>query len=75
MENLREIIEKAWDDTSLRSNAETKEAIELVVDQVDKGLLRTAQPNEDGSWTVNDWVKQGYAVNKDLFLNKVKDKK
>jgi 2,3,4,5-tetrahydropyridine-2-carboxylate N-succinyltransferase len=58
MENVKEIIEKAWDDTSLRSTPETIQAIEYVVEQVDKGQLRTAQPNEDGSWTVNDWVKK-----------------
>ena len=62
MENVKEIIEKAWEDSSLRANSETKAAIEYVVEQVDKGLLRTAQPNEDGSWTVNDWVKKAIVM-------------
>ena len=58
MEQLQIIIEKAWEDTSLRSTQETKTAIETIVEKVDKGELRTAQPNEDGTWTVNDWVKK-----------------
>ncbi|MDI9876012.1 2,3,4,5-tetrahydropyridine-2,6-dicarboxylate N-succinyltransferase [Flectobacillus rivi] len=62
MENVKEIIEKAWEDTSLRSTPETIQSIEYVVEQVDKGLLRTAQPNEDGSWTVNDWVKKAIVM-------------
>ena len=58
MEQLKTIIENAWEDTSLRSTQETKTAIETIIEQVDKGELRTAQPNEDGTWTVNDWVKK-----------------
>ncbi|MBP6385989.1 MAG: 2,3,4,5-tetrahydropyridine-2,6-dicarboxylate N-succinyltransferase [Pseudarcicella sp.] len=58
MEDTKRIIEAAWEDTSLRTTETTIKAIELVVENVDKGLLRTASPNEDGSWTVNEWVKK-----------------
>lgn len=36
---------------------EVREVIEGVVDQLDKGTLRVAEPSEDG-WKVNDWIKK-----------------
>ena len=62
MEQLKQIIENAWEDTSLRSHEETKAAIETIIEKVDKGELRTAQPNEDGSWSVNEWVKKAIVM-------------
>lgn len=58
MEQLKTIIENAWENSNLRLSQETKTAIEEVLEKVDKGELRTATPNEDGTWTVNDWVKK-----------------
>ena len=52
-----QIIESAWEDRSLLDNQETIEAIEQVVDDLDKGKLRVAEPVNDG-WKVNDWVKK-----------------
>lgn len=57
MSDLKNIIEKAWDDRSMLENAETVEAIKTVVEQLDKGELRVAEPNGD-DWTVNEWVKK-----------------
>lgn len=59
MENLKQIIEAAWDDRALLKNEETQAAIRQVVALLDKGQLRVAEPTADGSWTVNDWVKKG----------------
>lgn len=55
---MREIIEKAWEDRSLLEKPETIEAIETVIEQLDKGFLRCAEPTVDGNWQVNDWVKK-----------------
>lgn len=55
---MKEIIEKAWEDRTLLSNPEVQHTINTVIEELDKGRLRVAQPNEDGSWTVNDWVKK-----------------
>lgn len=55
---MREIIEKAWEDRSLLEKPETIEAIETVIEQLDKGFLRCAEPTADGNWQVNDWVKK-----------------
>ncbi len=54
---LRSIIEKAWDDRSQLQNSETQAAIRSVVDKLDKGELRVAQPVAEG-WQVNEWIKK-----------------
>lgn len=55
---MKEIIEKAWEDRSMLSSPEIQNTINAVIEELDKGRLRVAQPNEDGSWTVNDWIKK-----------------
>ncbi|MDX9845992.1 MAG: 2,3,4,5-tetrahydropyridine-2,6-dicarboxylate N-succinyltransferase [Tenuifilaceae bacterium] len=57
MEQLKSIIENAWDSQSREFNAETLRAIEKTIDLLDKGTLRVAQPTGDG-WQVNEWVKK-----------------
>ncbi|MBP6698600.1 MAG: 2,3,4,5-tetrahydropyridine-2,6-dicarboxylate N-succinyltransferase, partial [Flavobacteriales bacterium] len=54
---MRDEIEKAWDDRALLKERRTVEAIEHVIDLLDKGELRVADP-ENGDWRVNDWVKK-----------------
>lgn len=55
---MKAIIEQIWEDRSLLEKAESQQAIREVIEQLDKGKLRTASPTEDGSWQVNDWVKK-----------------
>jgi len=57
MSDLKNQIEKAWDDRSLLNNPETVEAIKTVIEQLDKGEIRVAEPNGD-EWIVNEWVKK-----------------
>jgi 2,3,4,5-tetrahydropyridine-2-carboxylate N-succinyltransferase len=54
---LQQQIEKAWDDRSLLQTKETQDTIREVIDQLDKGTLRVAEPVGDG-WKVNEWVKK-----------------
>ena len=54
---LREIIEKAWADRTLLQDAATQSAIRTVVENLDKGVLRVAEPVSDG-WQVNEWIKK-----------------
>lgn len=37
---------------------QTAEAVETAIDGLDKGRLRVVEPNDDGTWTVNEWVKK-----------------
>lgn len=59
--DLQQIIEAAWDDRSLLQHQDTVTAIEQVIEMIDKGSLRTAQPTEDG-WQVNEWVKKAVVL-------------
>jgi 2,3,4,5-tetrahydropyridine-2,6-dicarboxylate N-succinyltransferase len=55
---MQAIIEKVWDNRELLKDPATVKTIEEVIEQLDKGKLRVAQPNADGTWQVNDWVKK-----------------
>ncbi|MFN7313575.1 MAG: 2,3,4,5-tetrahydropyridine-2,6-dicarboxylate N-succinyltransferase [Bacteroidota bacterium] len=57
MHMLQTIIEQAWDNRALLSEMNTQQAIREVIELLDKGKLRTAEPTADG-WQVNDWVKK-----------------
>jgi len=54
---LQEQIEKAWADRELLKSAEIQSAIREVINQLDKGKLRVAEPSGDG-WKVNEWIKK-----------------
>lgn len=55
--SLQAIIESAWADRALLQEKATREAIEHVLEQLDLGLLRCAEPSENG-WQVHEWVKK-----------------
>jgi 2,3,4,5-tetrahydropyridine-2-carboxylate N-succinyltransferase len=57
MSNTQQIIEQAWENRELLKNAETVNTINFVIEELDKGRLRVAEPIADG-WQVNDWVKK-----------------
>jgi len=54
---LRTMTEAAWADRALLKGAAHADAIRAVIEEVDKGRLRVAEPVE-GGWLVNEWVKQ-----------------
>jgi len=58
MEKLQAIIEKAWDDRSLLKEESTQNAIRELIELLDKGKVRVAEPTADG-WKVNAWIKKG----------------
>lgn len=58
---MREIIEKAWDDRSLLKESEVVNAIEQIIEGLDKGSYRVAEPTEEG-WKVNEWIKKAVVM-------------
>jgi 2,3,4,5-tetrahydropyridine-2-carboxylate N-succinyltransferase len=58
MEQLRSLIENAWEDRSLLEKQDTRNAIRQVLNLLDTGKLRCAEPEAGGGWKVNDWVKK-----------------
>ncbi|PKP44150.1 MAG: 2,3,4,5-tetrahydropyridine-2,6-dicarboxylate N-succinyltransferase [Bacteroidetes bacterium HGW-Bacteroidetes-13] len=61
MNDLQPIIEKAWNDRALLSQTETLAAIREVINLLDSGKLRVAEPVENG-WQVNEWVKKAVVL-------------
>jgi 2,3,4,5-tetrahydropyridine-2-carboxylate N-succinyltransferase len=55
---MRSIIENAWENRALLNNQETIQAIEHVIEELDKGLIRVAEQDLQGNWNVNEWVKK-----------------
>jgi 2,3,4,5-tetrahydropyridine-2-carboxylate N-succinyltransferase len=54
---LQQLILEAWNNRELLKEAKYADAVKAVIEEVDKGRLRTAAPTADG-WQVNEWVKQ-----------------
>lgn len=61
MQELQQIINITWENRDLLKNKENQDAIRKVVDMLDLGELRVAEPNLDG-WTVNEWVKKAVVM-------------
>ena len=59
--SMREIIEAAWEDRSLLEQQTTQDSIRAVIDQLDLGQLRVAEPTPNG-WQVNEWVKKAVVL-------------
>ena len=57
MEELRKLIQEAWENRELLKDDKYKEAVREVIDLLDKGKIRVAE-KKDGDWVVNEWVKQ-----------------
>lgn len=62
MENIQKIIERAWEDRSLLSDKDIVKSIEAVIEEIDKGRLRVAEPTGVGDWKVNEWVKKAVVL-------------
>jgi 2,3,4,5-tetrahydropyridine-2-carboxylate N-succinyltransferase len=65
MTAFRSLIEAAFEDRSMLKDKNVQEAIMAVMEQLDQGRLRVAEPiatpknpETDGKWQVNDWVKK-----------------
>ena len=57
MTDFQNLIAQAWQNRELLKDEVYIEAVKSVIEDVDKGRLRTASPSENG-WIVNEWVKQ-----------------
>ncbi len=61
MNQLKETIEKAWNNRELLKESNTQDAIRKVVDLLDAGELRVAEP-VGNEWQVNEWIKKGVVL-------------
>lgn len=58
---MRDIIESAWNNRDLLEESETQETIRSVIEELDQGKIRVAEPFEDG-WRVNEWIKKAVVL-------------
>ena len=56
--DLSQRIEAAYRDRSLLASSETADAVREVIEALDKGRLRVATRDEDGTWTTHAWIKE-----------------
>lgn len=61
MNDLRQIIENAWNNREQLKELHVQDAIRQVIDLLDLGELRVAEPLEEG-WQVNEWVKKAVVL-------------
>lgn len=54
---LQQMIDAAWDDRSLLQDKDVKIAIKTIIDDLDMGNKRVAEP-VDGKWIVHEWIKK-----------------
>jgi 2,3,4,5-tetrahydropyridine-2-carboxylate N-succinyltransferase len=54
---LKAVIEQAWSQRDLLREQSTQTAIRQVIEMLDLGKLRVAEPGSKG-WVVNEWVKK-----------------
>jgi 2,3,4,5-tetrahydropyridine-2-carboxylate N-succinyltransferase len=55
---LKNLIENAWEDRTLLKDEAVLEAINTIIEDLDKGKRRIAEPLPNGDWQVNDWLKK-----------------
>lgn len=54
---MKDLIEKVWENREMLQQNEVQQAIRQVIEELDLGKIRVAEPTEEG-WKVNDWVKK-----------------
>ena len=51
------VIQEAWENRVLLKDVDVQKSIRFIIDELDAGKLRVAEPGPDG-WKVNDWIKK-----------------
>ena len=54
---LQQLVSEAWQNRELLKDEKYINAVKAVIEDLDKGRLRTALSTENG-WQVNEWIKQ-----------------
>ncbi len=72
---LETAIEAAWEarDTVTPASADVREVVEAALELLDGGKARVAEPDGNGGWTVNQWLKKAVLLSFRLNDNVVVD--
>lgn len=62
LQEAKTLIEKAWENKELLKSKDTKDAIRKIIELLDKGSVRAAEPSCAGEWLVNEWIKKAIVL-------------
>lgn len=62
LSTLQQTIEQCWDNRELLREESSLAAINEVIEKLDKGQLRVAEPDGASGWKVNTWVKKAVVL-------------
>jgi 2,3,4,5-tetrahydropyridine-2-carboxylate N-succinyltransferase len=74
MDELKTIIERAWEDReaiSTETKGPVREAVLETLERLDAGTLRVATRGADGQWTTHQWAKQAILLFFRLTANQI----
>jgi len=72
-QNLKTIIEQAWDQCEqVQHNLDFQHAVNQTIDQLNQGLIRVAQYQND-KWHVDAWIKKAILLSFRLYPNTLND--
>jgi len=72
IKKMEDIISKAFENRALLEDEKIQKSIFSVIDQLNNGTIRVAEPKGD-NWIVNEWVKKlFYCTLQLLKLKKLK---
>jgi 2,3,4,5-tetrahydropyridine-2,6-dicarboxylate N-succinyltransferase len=73
--DLAAAIEQAWDarDTVTPASSEVRTVVEAALELLDSGAARVAEPDGQGGWQVNQWLKKAVLLSFRLNDNAVMD--
>ena len=73
--NLQTAIEAAWEDRAnvTLASSEVREHVDAALQMLDSGTARVAEPDGNGGWTVNQWLKKAVLLSFRLYDNVVVD--
>src|SRR5688572_20943072 len=72
-ETLPEEIEQAWEERERLSaaSADVRLPVEAALELLDSGKARVAEPDGEGGWRVNQWLKKAVLLSFRLYDNEV----
>jgi len=76
MQELQPIVDAAWEARAELDGAriaQLRPQLEHVLDALESGALRVAEPHDDGGWRVHQWVKKAVLLYFRVNANRVMD--
>ncbi|MXP41962.1 2,3,4,5-tetrahydropyridine-2,6-dicarboxylate N-succinyltransferase [Altererythrobacter soli] len=74
-DSLETVIDAAWDsrETVTPGSTDVREAVESALELLDSGEARVAEPDGQGGWRVNQWLKKAVLLSFRLYDNALVD--